>query len=115
MSTDDDLIYHAALARDYSAGRAYAPPAFVTEGFVHLSPSAEAAVAAANRYLTGQSGKFVLLSVKIDELPASALKWEGSFPHCYTAIPVAAVVSALQMSRAGAGGESGVFTGVVAK
>jgi uncharacterized protein (DUF952 family) len=106
------LIYHAALAADYTPGITYSPPAFATEGFVHLSPSVSSAVAATNRYLVSIPGEFVLLYVLVEKLPAGALKWEGGFPHCYAEIPGDAVVQVRRMRREGDGGETGEFESV---
>lgn len=95
----DDLIYHMCRADEWR--RAVAEGSYAgssqdkADGFIHFSTAAQI-VESADKHRAGQTG-LVLLTVDPTAL-GSALRWEPSrhgqlFPHLYSPLPVAAVVS----------------------
>ena len=98
-----DLIYHMCRRDEWQAaqvsGSYPGSSQDAADGFIHFSTAAQVAQSA-DRHRAGQDG-LVLLAADPARLGA-ALKWEPSrggqlFPHLYGALPVAAVISAVDL------------------
>ncbi|MBI4969267.1 MAG: DUF952 domain-containing protein [Rhodospirillales bacterium] len=92
-------IYHLCRSEDWQAGAAqgrYGGGATDQgDGFIHFSTASQIADSAA-RHRPGERG-LLLLTVRIERLPADLLRWEiagdgGLYPHLYGPLPIESVV-----------------------
>jgi uncharacterized protein (DUF952 family) len=85
------ITERSAFAAALETG-AYEPESLRSEGFVHCSTRAQV-LGTAGRFFAGRSG-LVLLCIEASQL-AALLRYESAdgeaFPHCYGAIPLAAI------------------------
>lgn len=95
---DDAVIYkicaHADWVRARGLGLLAASPDDARDGYVHLSRGGQLK-GTLERHFRGRTD-LVLLAVRVDRLPARALRWERSrggelFPHLYDSLGVASV------------------------
>jgi len=73
------------------------------DGYIHLSTQAQLR-GTLERHFRGQRS-LVLLSVSVERLPRTALRWEPArdgqlFPHLYGALPMSAIVSTTEIDDA---------------
>jgi len=92
----------AAFAEAVSKGRFEGSPDDRRDGFIHLS-AADQLRGTLDKHYVGQSG-LVLLEVDADRL-GDGLKWEVSrggalFPHLYSPLDLAAVISVMKLEFA---------------
>jgi uncharacterized protein (DUF952 family) len=108
-------IFHiterSAFAAALETG-AYETDSLKTEGFVHCSTRAQLAPTVA-RFFAGRSG-LVILCIEAARLGYEAADGE-TFPHCYSVIPLDAIVAVIDFPCRPDGGfelpeELGVFT-----
>ena len=98
-----ELIYHCCPAKAWRAAGASGDYAGLADdrrdGFIHFSTYAQVRTSTA-KHRTGQTG-LILLVVSAEKL-GPALQWEPSrggqlFPHLYGALPMAAVIQAIDL------------------
>jgi len=103
QSVNDDLIYHccprAAWDEAQGLGEYVGSADDTRDGFIHFSTYAQVRTSTA-KHRTGQTG-LILLVVSAEKL-GPALQWEPSrggqlFPHLYGALPMAAVIQAIDL------------------
>lgn len=101
-------LFHLTHRDAWEAARrdgTYRPASLDTEGFIHLSTERQWPLTAA-RFFRGQRG-LVLLEVAADRL-AAQVRFEAAdgdlFPHLYGALPVAAVIRAVDLEPRPDGG-----------
>lgn len=91
------MLFHIIEQTTWQAAQTagvYRPTSLETAGYIHLS-GAEQVVWVANQFYQGQSG-LVLLGIQVDRLEASLrydkVPGQGTFPHLYGPLNLAAVV-----------------------
>ncbi|MCX4822098.1 DUF952 domain-containing protein [Streptomyces sp. NBC_01142] len=97
------MLFHVVPLDEWTADveRPYAPASLTTDGFVHCSPHAPAALAIADGPYRDVPDLLVLV---IDEARLGAeIRWEGSedmlFPHVYGTVERAAVTAVMAVRR----------------
>ncbi len=99
----DKLIYHCCPAEAWDAAQAQGAysgsPDDRRDGFIHFSTYAQVRTSTA-KHRAGQTG--LILLVVLAEKLGPALRWEPSrggqlFPHLYGALPVDAVIQAIDL------------------
>ena len=95
---DDAVVFkictHADWVRARALGLLASSPDDARDGYVHLSRASQLK-GTLERHFRGRDD-LVLLAVRVDRLPARALRWEPSrggelFPHLYDSLGVASV------------------------
>lgn len=99
------LLYHAATPADWSHALnkgSYAPGAFATEGFIHLSTRSQLQQSIELHFADQQSLYILVMS---ERLLKNHLKWEHSakrgedFPHYYARLQLDVVEDVAQLDR----------------
>lgn len=97
LTTDE--LYQRALAE----GR-YRHPSLASEGFIHLCTKSQLN-GVVERFFPAEQTEFLTLCVVEKRLGQDVLKWEevpssgDTFPHCFGAIPLAAIEDVALLAR----------------
>lgn len=129
MSFPADTLYHLVPKESWSAtraaGKAYYPPTYEQDGFIHLTKEARLLLGVANHFYTDIPGEYVVLALDPAKL-THEVKFEAAapvgdkgadgvpekeavlFPHLFGTIDFDAVVAEVPVAR----DESGRFLSI---
>ncbi|HQX63126.1 MAG TPA: DUF952 domain-containing protein [Thermomicrobiales bacterium] len=109
-----NLAYHLVAENWYKrqpADKPYLPQAYPLDGFVHLTHGEHEVVEVGNRYYTGDSRPYLLLTIDLDQV-TSEVRYDDPdrrYPHVYGPIDREAILAVREVYR----GPMGLFLAIV--